>query len=64
MSILINLEHTVEEANLILAALADRPFKEVADLIAKIQAKGKSALEASQLTAKPSDDSATEADAS
>jgi len=58
MSLLINLEHSVEEVNAILAALAERPFKEVADLIVKIQAKGKAALEASQATAQPLESSA------
>jgi len=48
MSILINLEHTVEEVNAILAALAERPFKEVADLIVKIQAKGREVLASAQ----------------
>jgi hypothetical protein len=50
MSILINLEHTVEEVNSILAALAERPFKEVADLIVKIQAKGQEALASAQVS--------------
>jgi len=62
MSILINLEHTLEEVNSILAALAERPFKEVADLIVKIQAKGKAAIDASQAAAQPLDTPAPEAD--
>jgi hypothetical protein len=36
-SIIVNIEHTVEEVNTILLALADRPFKEVNDLINKIR---------------------------
>jgi len=35
----INLEHTVEEINAILNALALRPYAEVADLIHKIKFK-------------------------
>ena len=35
----INLEHTVEEINAILNALASRPYAEVADLIHKIKFK-------------------------
>ena len=60
MSILIKLEHTVEETNVILAALAERSFKEVADLIRKIQTQGKAALEASQAAAQPLDTPAVE----
>ena len=37
MSILVTIEHTVEELNSILMALAERPFKEVANLIVKIK---------------------------
>jgi len=37
MSTLITIEHTVEELNSILMALAERPFKEVANLIVKIK---------------------------
>lgn len=33
----IRLEHTIEEANVILAALGQQPFVKVADLIHKIQ---------------------------
>ena len=36
---MINLEHTVEEINAILAALASKPYAEVADLIHKIKFK-------------------------
>lgn len=36
-SIIVNIEHTVEEVNVILLALAERPFKEVNDLINKIR---------------------------
>jgi len=35
----INLEHTVEEINAILQALAAKPYAEVADLIHKIKFK-------------------------
>ena len=37
MSLLITIEHTVEEVNAILLALAKRPFEEVNDLIVKIR---------------------------
>ena len=37
MSLLIDLEHSIEEINLILLALAKRPFEEVNDLIIKIR---------------------------
>lgn len=60
MSILINLEHTLEEANLILAALADRPFKEVNDLINKIRANATQQLSVAQVPA-PATDPVSEA---
>jgi len=44
MSIIVTIEHTVEELNAILIALAERPFKEVAGLIAKLQSRGQQAL--------------------
>ena len=44
MSILVTIEHTVEELNSILMALAERPFKEVANLIAKLRSHGQQAL--------------------
>ena len=47
MSILVTIEHTVEELNSILMALAERPFKEVANLISKLQSHGQAALAAS-----------------
>ena len=37
MSLLIDLEHSIEEINIILLALAKRPFEEVNDLIIKIR---------------------------
>ena len=37
MSDTITLTHSVEELNLILSALSDRPFKEVAGLLFKIK---------------------------
>jgi len=43
-SVLVTIEHTVEELNSILIALAERPFKEVAALIAKLQSHGQQAL--------------------
>jgi len=43
-SVLVTIEHTVEELNSILIALAERPFKEVAGLIAKLQSHGQQAL--------------------
>ena len=36
MSVLITIEHSLEELSTILTALAEKPFKEVANLIAKI----------------------------
>ena len=36
----ISLEHTVEEVNYILAALASKPYSEVKELIEKIHAAG------------------------
>lgn len=36
----IKLEFTVDEVNVILNALANRPYGEVAELIGKIQAQG------------------------
>lgn len=44
----ISLEHTVEEINLILTALAAKPYAEVADLIhrIKLDAESQLALEA------------------
>lgn len=36
MQILVNIEHTVEEIETIIRALAERPFKEVAGLIQKL----------------------------
>jgi len=35
--LIVNIEHTVEEINTILLALAKRPFEEVNDLIVKIR---------------------------
>jgi hypothetical protein len=40
----VSLKHTIEEVNLILQALAQRPFAEVADLIAKIRGSATSQL--------------------
>ena len=42
----IKLELTVEEINIILNALAGRPYAEVVELIAKIQREGYAQLEA------------------
>jgi hypothetical protein len=53
--IFIKLEHTLEEVNTILAALAKRPFEEVADLIVKIQAAGKSAIDDAQAPVQSAD---------
>jgi hypothetical protein len=36
MQILVSIEHTVEEIEVILLALTERPFKEVAGLIQKL----------------------------
>jgi len=40
----INLEHTVEEINSILTALAAKPYAEVADLIHKIKNKAEAQI--------------------
>ena len=40
----INLEHTVEEINSILTALAAKPYAEVADLIHKIKYKAEAQI--------------------
>jgi hypothetical protein len=40
-----NFEVTVEEANLIVQALAKQPFEAVAALIQKLQAQGKAQLD-------------------
>jgi hypothetical protein len=40
----ITLELTVEETNYILAALGQRPFAEVVDLIARVKAQAESQL--------------------
>jgi len=37
MSLLVNIEHSIEEINTILLALSKRPFEEVNDLINKIR---------------------------
>ena len=47
MSIVVTIEHSIEELNAILVALAERPFKEVAALISKLQSHGQAALAAS-----------------
>lgn len=48
MSIIVTLEHTVEEVDKILLALAERPFKEVSDLINKIRGQGMAQVRAAQ----------------
>jgi predicted DNA-binding ArsR family transcriptional regulator len=40
----INLEHTVEEINAILVALASKPYAEVAELIHKIKNKAEAQI--------------------
>jgi hypothetical protein len=49
-SFLVTIEHTVEELNSILLALAERPFKEVAELIAKIHASANAQAAAAGMT--------------
>lgn len=51
MSILVTIEHTVEELNSILTALAERPFKEVASLIVKIKSLAEAQMGAAQAPA-------------
>jgi len=47
----VTLEFTVEEVNYVLMALSQRPFGEVADLIAKVKSSAQSQLQASDLVA-------------
>ena len=49
-SFLVTIEHTIEELNAILLALAERPFKEVAEIIAKIHASANEQAAAAGLT--------------
>jgi len=46
MSLLVSIEHSFEELGVILTALAERPFKEVAGLIAKIHMSAQAAQQA------------------
>lgn len=57
MSIVVTIEHSIEELNAILVALAERPFKEVAILIGKLQSHGQLAL---NTTSAPIPEPATE----
>lgn len=45
---MINLELTVDEANMILRVLAKHPFEEVVSLIQKIREQGEQQVKASQ----------------
>jgi hypothetical protein len=56
---MVTIEHTIEELNAILAALGERPFKEVANLIIKIKntAEAQLAAASSGPTAPASDTS-------
>ena len=53
MPIVVNFEHTLEEVNTILTALAKRPYEETADLIAKIRKIGEDAIVKAQTEAGP-----------
>ena len=59
-SFLVTIEHTVEELNSILLALAERPFKEVAELIAKIHSSANAQAAAAGMA--PASAPAAEAD--
>ena len=48
MSILVTIEHDIQELDQILIALAERPFKEVAGLINKLRGHGERAIIAAQ----------------
>ena len=61
MSIIVKLEHTVEEVDKILLALAKRPFEEVSDLINKIRGQGLPQVNAVQAAA-PAAETVTKAD--
>ena len=54
-----NFEVTVDEANLIVTALAELPFKASAALIQKLQQQGKAQLEQVQQPQQTSDDRAS-----
>lgn len=47
MSLLVNLEHTIDEVNSILLALSKRPYEEVSDLINKIRGSASQQIAAS-----------------
>jgi hypothetical protein len=53
MSIKIVIEHTIEEINKIIVALAKQPFEEVHELIAKIRLEGQKQIAESQAKAQP-----------
>ena len=44
MPILVTIEHDIQELDQILIALAEKPFKEVAGLIAKLRGHGERAI--------------------
>ena len=48
MPILVTIEHDIQELDQILIALAEKPFKEVAGLIAKLRGHGERAIIAAQ----------------
>ena len=58
MSTLITIEHSIEELNTILTALAERPFKEVASLIVKIKSLAEAQMGAAQAPAPATSDEA------
>jgi len=48
MELMINLSFTVMETNMVLAALGQRPYAEVAELMQKIKTEGEAQLVAAQ----------------
>lgn len=53
MELMINLSFTVMETNMVLGALGQRPYAEVAELMQKIKAEGEAQLVAAQAPAAP-----------
>ena len=59
--LIVNIEHTVEEINTILLALAKRPFEEVNDLIVKIRGVATQQIATAQIPVAPVPETAPEA---
>ena len=53
MELMINLSFTVMETNMVLGALGQRPYAEVAELMQKIKTEGEAQLVAAQTPAAP-----------